>query len=292
MPSLQGIDTTHMHSLKELTTWRIGGCGTQLFFPTTEEEIRSIILETKVQDHDLAVIGYGSNILINDEGFDGVVLVLKKNFAQYELKEKRLLVVESGLACPKLARMTGALGFNNLTFLAGIPGSVGGAVKMNAGAHHQAIMEHVFKVELMDMNGVVHHFERNDVEADYRKTLFPIKGIIIRVWLLLKPEGSLTVTQVMEYRAKTQPLASWSCGSVFKNPFVNISAGWLIEQVGLKGFCFHDLEISSKHANFIINKGRATAQDVQRLTLLIQKRVYILTGYWLHPEYQNLTACF
>jgi UDP-N-acetylmuramate dehydrogenase len=280
------------NSLKELTTWRIGGTVADLFFPNSIDEIRAIVLSCKVKKIPISVLGYGSNVLIDDSGVDGAVIVLKKNFSKYFFEESRLLVLESGMACPRLARMVWNLGFNNLAFLVGIPGSLGGAVQMNAGAHQHSIMEHVDKVELMDSDGVLHQFYRQDLEFCYRNTVFPIKGIITRVWLRLRTDGILSLNEVMDYRTKTQPLGYYSCGSVFKNPEPGISAGWLIEQVGLKGLRFGDLEISEKHANFMLNLGSAKSIDVIELTRLIQEKVYTVTGYWLHPEYKCLTYCF
>jgi UDP-N-acetylmuramate dehydrogenase len=292
MQSLLSLETSSDLSLKELTTWRIGGAAAKIFFPKTLAEIQQVVLLSVQQQVQLGVIGYGSNLLIDDHGFDGFIIVLKKNFSKFYFEEEDLLVVESGFACPRLARMTWNLGFKNLTFLSGIPGSVGGAVQMNAGAHHYAIMDYVYKVELMDYQGILYQYYRHEIEAEYRKTTFPFKGIITRVWLSLKKEGSLDLITVLNYRSQTQPLGDWSCGSVFKNPHHQYSAGWLIEQVGLKGLRVGDLEISTKHANFMLNVGSATSIDVLDLTLFVQQRVYLLTGYWLQPEYQRLNSCF
>lgn len=278
--------------LKDWTTWRIGGDSLDLYRPTTIGELATIVQNTTQLGRTLAIIGYGSNVLVDDSGFDGAIVVLKKNFSQMIFETNNILKLEAGFACPKLARLTWNLGFKNLAFLAGIPGSIGGAVKMNAGAHQQAIMEHVLQLELMDDHGLLHLYSRDQLHAVYRKTILPFSGIITRIWLKLSKNGPLNLNEVLEYRSKTQPLAEWSCGSVFKNPDAQVSAGWLIEQVGLKGYRVGDLEISSKHANFMLNKGRASAQNVLDLTRLIQQRVYLLTGFILTPEYQRLSSCF
>ncbi|NBX72304.1 FAD-binding protein, partial [bacterium] len=137
-------------SLKDLTTWRIGGYSTEVFFPATIEEIQRIVVHYRMLDRPLSVMGYGSNLLIDDRGFDGGIIVLKKNFCKHTLDHTDLLVLEAGFACPKLARLAWTMGFKNLAFLSGIPGSIGGAIQMNAGAHHHAIMDYVKKVEMID----------------------------------------------------------------------------------------------------------------------------------------------
>ncbi len=277
-------------NIAELTTWRIGGVCHQIAYPTSVDQLRFIIQKAKEENKQLAVMGYGSNLLVGDNGFNGYLVVLKKNFSSFYYEDDQTIVVESGIACPRLAQMTWKLGFKNLCFIAGIPGSIGGAVMMNAGAHHQSIMEYVKSIEIIDKYGQIHSYDREQLIYHYRKTFLPLPGIVIKVSINLERKGFLALQDVLDYRAQTQPLGDWSCGSVFKNPSKDVAAGKLIEEVGLKGFCYKNLQISSKHANFIINRGKASSAAVEELTQLIQKRVYLLTGYWLEPEYQYLKS--
>lgn len=277
-------------NIAELTTWRIGGSCDRIIYPASVEDLQFVIKKAKHENKKIAVIGYGSNLLVSDDGFDGYLIVLKKNFSKFYYEDDQTIVVESGFACPRLAQMTSKAGFNNLCFMAGIPGSVGGAVMMNAGAHHQAIMNYVKAVEIIDQQGHLHFYSRAQLNYEYRKTFLPSNGIVLRVWINLEKTGLLSLQYILNYRAETQPLGDWSCGSVFKNPGDGVSAGKLIEDVGLKGFYYKNLQISPKHANFIINKSSASSLEVQELTKLIQQRVYLLTGFWLEPEYQYLKS--
>lgn len=276
--------------LKDLNSWRVPSYAQTVLLPQSAHDVQKAI---KRYGSNLHVLGYGSNTLLPSDQVVDVVMVMKKNFAGLQQISKQSIVVDAGFAAPRLARWSCDQGFDNLSFLAGIPGSIGGCVIMNAGAHQRAIMDEVLWVEVIDHHGLAHRLYPQDYSYQYRQLNLPFAGVITRVALCLRSEEqALGLKEVLQYRARTQPLGLWTCGSVFKNPSGFLSAGWLIEQVGLKGFRYGDLQISGKHANFIVNHENATAQQILKLTRWIQERVYALTGATLEPEYQCLQPLF
>lgn len=282
--------TSSSCSLRDFNSWRVPSYAERLLLPTSCTEIAQQVRRYGQKIH---IIGYGSNTLMPSDKIMDVVMVLKKNFSNIQEIGSSSIIVEAGCAAPKLARWAADRGFNNLNFLVGIPGSVGGSAMMNAGAHQRAIMEEVLWLEVIDSQGAIHQLRPADYSYQYRKLLLPFAGIVSRVALQLRDDPQAwSIKDVLAYRAKTQPLGLWTCGSVFKNPKGYLSAGWLIEQVGLKGFRYGDLQISLKHANFIVNHENATAPQILKLTRWIQERVYALTGAVLEPEYQCLAPIF
>lgn len=277
-------------SLRDYNSWRVTGYAQKIITPTSVSEIAQAVRHYGAA---ISLLGYGSNTLMPSDKILEVVMVLKKNFSHIEQISEHVLVVDAGCSAPKLARSAAERGFNNLNFLVGIPGSVGGSAMMNAGAHHRALMEEVLWLEVVDLQGEQHQVFPGDFSYEYRKLHLPFPAIITRVALKLRHDsGAWSLKDVLSYRARTQPLGLWTCGSVFKNPQGFISAGWLIEQVGLKGFRFGDLQVSMKHANFLVNHENATAAQILKMTQWIQQRVYALTGAVLEPEYQRLEPLF
>lgn len=277
-------------SLKDLSSWRVPAYAQEILYPESVSDIQKIIKSFGPKIH---LLGYGSNTLLPSDRCTGTVMVLKKNFSNMERLGEEIVLVDAGYAAPKIARWSWGEDYHNLSFLAGIPGSIGGSVMMNAGAHQRAIMEEVLWLEVIDRQGTLHQLGPKDYSYQYRQLNLPFPGVVSRVALRLRQEPSpLSVKEVLQYRARTQPLGQWTCGSVFKNPPGFMSAGWLIEQVGLKGFRDGDLEISAKHANFIVNHQSASATQILKLTRWIQERVYALTGAILEPEYQCLRPLF
>lgn len=269
--------------LSDLTTWKIGGA-TKVFEPTSIGQIQRFLNQYTGR---VAVLGYGSNILAPSQGFEGVCLVLKKNFSRYRLFGPYLTAL-AGLSCPKLAKLAQRQGYSSLNFLMGIPGSIGGAVVMNAGCHGREILSHVERLTMVDRQGKVYQLRRDELRWQYRKTFFPLEGIVTSVTFDLRGSFPLSLKEVIGHRTKTQPLRLPSCGSCFKNPAPAFPAGKLIEDLGLKGMRYQGLEISPKHANFMINQHGALSADVLSLTNFIQKKVFLTTGLILEPEYQLL----
>ena len=271
--------------LKDFTTWKIGG-KSFCFAPESVDQLSQFLRQYRGK---IAVIGYGSNLLAPSEGFDGVCIVLKKNLSSYKFHDDKL-TVQSGLSCPKLAKICSQRGFTGLNFLVGIPGSVGGAVVMNAGAHGGEIMPFVDSLSILSRDGQCYQFSKDQLKWVYRQTYLPINGIVTSITFNLRGDFPLTIREVMDYRARTQPLKLPSCGSCFKNPNKRFPAGLLIDQLGFKDVVCGGAQISKKHANFMINLGSATSDDILTLTNLIQKKTFLTTGLILQAEYQLLSS--
>ena len=276
-------NTLESSLLKDLTTWKIGG-PTQVFKPQTIEQLQDFLQSYKGQ---ICVIGYGSNLLAPSDGFNGACIVLKKNFSKYKISGSTI-TAQAGLSCPKLAKIASQMGYDSLNFLVGIPGSLGGAVVMNAGAHGHSLMQSVSQITMLDNIGRKWTFSRQELTWRYRKTFLPIEGVVTSVTLDLRGSFPLSLKEVMNYRSKTQPLSLPSCGSFFKNPSPDYPAGKLIEELGFKGWAFKGLRVSAKHANFIINQEEGSSQDILDITKIIQQKAFLTTGLILEPEYQLL----
>ena len=276
-------DKVYSGLLSEQTTWKIGGpC--RFFKPETVEELQLFL---KSYTGALSVLGYGSNVLAPSVGVEGICLILKKNFSQYTLQGS-ILKAQSGLSCPKLAKIASKHGFSALNFLIGIPGSLGGAAVMNAGAYGSSLMPFVRSLELVDRDGNLHCYSQKELSWTYRQTRLPQRGIITSLTLDLQGHSSLSLQEIMVKRSRTQPLAKASCGSFFKNPTQNCPAGYLIEQLGAKGLRVGNAQVSPKHANFVINHGQAHSDDILKITRILQNKAFLTTGYILKPEYKIL----
>ena len=215
--------------------------------------------------------------MVLDKGIRGIVVRLKFNKIEI-LKERNKVNVSADVPVIKLSRMCAKEGLSGLEFLSGIPGTVGGAVKMNAGAYGSEIKNVLTKVKCLDENGNIKEFLNNELEFGYRKSIFCYKKyIILETEILLirdVPENIyLRINQMMESRQEKQPIEYPSAGSTFKR-MDNMITAKLIDECGLKGFSIGDAKISEKHAGFIINNGNATAEDVLKLVDYVKKEVY------------------
>lgn len=271
--------------LSEHTTWKIGGpC--DFFKPSTLLELQEFLANYQGL---VSVLGYGSNVLAPSEGLKGICVILKKNFSDYKI-EGSILTAQTGLSCPKLAKIASKKGFDALNFLIGIPGSLGGAIVMNAGAYGSCLMPFVQSLEIVDRTGKKRTYEKRELKWTYRQTILPHPGIITSVTLDLTGPGNLSLKEIMSARARTQPLAKPSCGSFFKNPTSQCPAGYLIEQLGAKGLTVGGAQVSHKHANFVLNCGQAQSDDILKITKILQNKAFLTTGYILKPEYKILTS--
>jgi UDP-N-acetylmuramate dehydrogenase len=260
-------------SLARYSTFGIGGKASLLFEAKTKEDIVEAFLWVKKENLPWLIVGKGSNCLFADEGFSGLVILNKIDFLQQEETAWR---VGSGYSFASLGKKTASLGFSGLEYAAGIPGSVGGAIYMNAGASGQSLSSVVHTVTFVDEEGSISILPRDSISFAYRTSSFQCKkgAIVEAVFLLPYEEGALARQQAfMEKRKATQPYQEKSCGCVFRNP-PGMSAGMLIEKAGLKGLRVGGAEVSTVHANFIINKGSATARDVMDLAKQVQEEVY------------------
>ncbi len=273
------------HPLKGYSTFKIGGRARYLIEIKSDEDAASAIAFAQEKKLPWIVIGRGSNCLFPDAGYHGIVIVLvNSNFK--ELGEGRF-EVGAGLSFAYLGIKTAKMGWTGLEFAAGIPGSVGGAIYMNAGANGKETAQSLEKVVWMRESGEIQTFLFSDLHFSYRKSPFQeMKGLILQaVFSLKKEEGAWDRQQLLlKKRIETQPYSTPSIGCFFKNPLGSQSAGYLIEQCGLKGKKIGGALVSDRHANFIVNEEGASAQDVMALKDLVKKTVFEQTGILLEEE--------
>jgi len=278
------------HPLSSYTSWRIGGAAQYFYQPADLEDLANFLQNW--QGKPVTFLGAGSNVLILDGGIDGLVIHLRDRLNVLERVEENALRVEAGVLLAKLVQKCADLGMVNAMFLAGIPGTLGGALAMNAGAYGDSIWEYVDAVETIDKHGKIHIRKREEFKIGYRQVI----GLKKNEWFVAahlkfplfdKSEAKEKMLTYLAKRRANQPLDEPNCGSVFRNP-KNDFAARLIEVSGLKGARIGDAEVSEKHANFIVNKGHAKAFEVEALIDLIKERVFILQGVDLVPEVRIL----
>ena len=266
-------------------SWRTGGVVKQLFRPADIDELQEF-LQQLAGDEPLIWIGLGSNLLVRDGGFDGTVILTKGRLQQLEISDD-ILSAQAGVSCAKVARESAKQGYCGLEFFAGIPGTIGGALAMNAGAFGGETWEHVIKVETIDRHGVIRSRLPQDFEVHYREVQAPAGEYFLRGWFRLQHgdvnQAQQKIRQLLEHRAQTQPTTEASCGSTFRNPEGDFAAR-LIESAGFKGYCIGGACVSEKHANFIINRGSATATDIEQLMGYVQQQVLRQSGISLQAE--------
>ncbi len=267
------------------TSWRVGGPAELFYKPAGVDDLAAFLAEL---DPGIAVFwfGLGSNLLVRDGGLPGVVIAASGIFSDIEDRGDHQVRAGASVPCTQLARQCIRWGYGPSEFFAGIPGTVGGALAMNAGAHGGETWERVQSVRTIDRHGGLHERTPADYEIGYRSVVGPADEWFIEAILRFDPavEPSMeTLKDMLERRKDTQPLGLPSCGSVFRNP-PGDHAARLIESCGLKGCRIGEAEVSEKHANFIINRGEATALDVENLILHVQHTVRDATGIELIPE--------
>ena len=273
--------------MRNYTTWKIGGRADYLVQPANEDELSAVLALLHAESLPWLVIGNGSNLLVGDRGVRGVVIKMGESFAQTEWRDNQV-TVGAGKMMPALALEAAERGLSGLEFAAGIPGSVGGGVRMNAGAYGNTIGEFVTKVEIVEYNGQRRTLAASELTFAYRNSsLFAIDAVVCRVTLTLnhgsRDESLARIKELSRLRSLNQPLEYPSCGSVFRNP-PNDHAGRLIELANLRGLKIGGAAVSKKHGNFIVNLGGARAKDVQELIAEVQKRVSEYSEVHLEPE--------
>ena len=272
--------------LARYNTWRIGGPARYLAMPADSEDIvRALEL---AQDRGLpwVVLGLGSNLLVKDGGFPGVVIRMGKGLDRFEMKGATA-IVGGGMPTPILARRTAEAGFAGVERFIGIPGTVGGGIFMNAGCHGAEFSEVVTEVTVMDPRGKVKQLSRKQISFKYRAT--NLEGIVIEAKLVLGEESPAKLkelqSKLLRWRKAGTPFDQPCCGSTFTNPPGGTkTAGMLIDECGLKGFTIGGAQVSTLHANYIINKGTATASDVLKVIEHVRKTVAKKTGITLELE--------
>jgi UDP-N-acetylmuramate dehydrogenase len=270
--------------LKEYTSFHIGGPADVLVEPVDVEDIARLARQTHEQALPLFVLG-GTNVLVRDKGIRGVVVSLAKLRA---IKEEpgSVLYAEGGVGMPTLIGHAIRRSLAGLEWAAGIPGTVGGCVVMNAGTRLGEMKDSVKAVRIVSSKGALIHCPAESIDFRYRRATLP-PGVVVGVWLQLRAGVRSDIGQIVKdylhYRRNTQPLTLPSAGCVFKNP-LNDSAGRLVEAAGLKGTSVGDAQVSTKHANFIVNQGHASAADVLSLIKKVRARIARKRGIKLELE--------
>ena len=276
------------HSLKRLNTWRVGGSA-ECFFKADDVEALTYFLRYCAADYPIFYLGLGSNVLVRDKGIRGIVISLGYDFSWIEQHTAETICAGAATSCAQLARFYVNHGIPGLEFMVGIPGTLGGALRMNAGAFGGEIWHHVAAVETVNRNGTKKRYTRDEIDVGYRYVDMPADECIISGEFKSSPpteDKARLQAQLKTYldvRNQSQPVNEPTCGSVFKN-LQGSSAAQLIEGCGLKSYTVGGATVSEKHANFIVNKGDATADDIEKLIAHIQSTVVAQSGVHLQPE--------
>jgi len=273
------------------TSYGIGGPAGAYITPRDRDDLRRILHFADEQNIPVFFIGSGSNLLVADEGINGIVITLIKSFNKLEIKGSHIYA-ETGVMLGHMVKHCIKQKLTGLETMVGVPGTLGGALMMNAGAFGSEISNCLKNVDVMTLTGGIKQYSVKDIDFHYRHSSFKKDEIIMSANFVLK---KATKQEIMNKRAKasagrkeTQPLRFRSAGSLFKNPKKDVAAGYLIDKAGLKGTHRGDAEISEKHANFFVNHGKANAKDVVFLIRLARKTVEKKFGINLELEVKTL----
>ncbi|MCP4284557.1 MAG: UDP-N-acetylmuramate dehydrogenase [Gammaproteobacteria bacterium] len=284
-PLLRG-ELLHNVALSGYTSWRVGGPAKRFYKPADSADLVDFLRQLDA-DEPILWLGLGSNLLIRDGGFNGTVIATQGRIERLEMQADGVLCSEAGVSCSRVARFAARQGRVGIEFLAGIPGTMGGALAMNAGAFGGETWKAVAWVETVDRQGCIRRRDPSQFEVGYRH----VRGVegewFLRAYLQTQfgdvTAGQQKIKQLLVRRAQTQPIGLPSCGSVFRNPEGDYAAR-LIEAAGLKGERIGGAVVSDKHANFIINADDASAGDIESLIYLVRDRVETASGVCLQPE--------
>ncbi len=274
------------HPLSGWNSWRVGGRSDCFYVPSGIEDF-AFFLSRCVGARAVTCIGLGSNLLVRDGGVRGVVVSLRAGFEKIA-HTGAMVYAQAGATCARLARYCAGHGLAGLEFIVGVPGTVGGALAMNAGACGGEIWERVVAAETVDRAGSVRRRQAGDFEIGYRTVKTPGEEWFVAGHFELSAgadpgELQARLREFLKRRKRTQPLGQPSCGSVFRNP-ERAPAARLIEECGLKGSAVGDAQVSTRHANFIVNRGRARAAEIEALIRRVQSTVARETGVELQTE--------
>lgn len=270
------------------TTFRIGGPASYYLIPEKEEEVFEAMLFAQEKELPFYLLGRGSNVLFGDGGFDGVVIEIGKGLEQIDIREDGTVTAQAGISLSIMAKKLADAGLSGFEFAGGIPGSLGGAITMNAGAYGGEIKDCIESATILTKEGELRTLSKEELELGYRTSIIQKKSYIVLSGTFRFQEGRKEdiLAQMKELNAKRrekQPLEYPSAGSTFKRP-EGYFAGKLIEDAGLKGYRVGDAQVSEKHAGFVVNVSKATAMDVKTLIEDVQDRVYEKFQVELEPE--------
>ena len=271
--------------LAKHTSWRVGGIAQRFYQPADAEDL-AMFLSQLPENEALMWLGLGSNLLVRDGGFAGTVIASAGTLQAIEVKGNEV-TAEVGVYCSKLAKQAAKTGLAGAAFLAGIPGTLGGALAMNAGAHGSETWDFVQELTTVDRTGVLRRRPKTDFKVSYRHVQVPEGEWFVAAKLLFTQGDSqqeqALIRDLLKKRNASQPTSQPCAGSVFRNPPGDY-AGRLIELSGLKGFRVGGASVSEKHANFIVSDASASAEDIETLIHLVQQKVQMQHGIKLVPE--------
>ncbi len=287
------MDESFNASLARFTTMKVGGEADRLCQPRSTESLVTLVEDLIKKEEKWFILGGGSNLLVSSEGFRGTV-IRTTNMTRMESPAKGILEADAGTRLPHLAKFAAARGLSGLEFAVGIPGTVGGAVIMNAGAHGSCIANILESATIMDtQTGQVVVKTREEINFVYRKCdLDPQRHVVISARFVME-EGDATSIEAKtkeneDYRWRTQPIGWPNAGSTFKNPAPDKTAGYLLDQCGAKEVRVGEAAVSAIHANFVINLGAAKSSEVTSLLHLMQGMVFDKYSIRLTPEWKTL----
>lgn len=276
-------------SLGPLTTYKAGGPAALLAEVGTIDELEALVDSGLTRENRVLVLGRGSNLVVSDSGFDGLVVKLDGRFATAQITGDEV-VAGGSMPLPRLARQAVADGLLGLEFFVGVPGSVGGAVRQNAGCFGVETRDRLLTAHLIDLeSGVSEERSAEDLDLSYRHSNVAASEIVVSArfegYRGDPAAGKEKMREITRWRKEHQPGGTLNAGSVFKNP-EGVAAGELIDQLGLKGTSVGGVSVSEKHANFFVAGPEATADDIYRLVQLVKDTVFELSGTMLEPEIQ------
>ena len=277
--------------MKRHTTFRIGGPAEVFVMPGNLEEMQRILEICRTEDLPYFILGNGSNLLVSDRGYRGVVIQLDRNFGEVKV-EGTEIHASAGALLSTIAVAARRASLTGFEFAGGIPGTLGGAVVMNAGAYGGEMKDVLRKVMVMDQSGKVFEIPAEELQMGYRTSIIKTAGYIVLGAVLSLKEGNLEEIKMLtrklsEQRTSKQPLEYPSAGSTFKRP-EGYFAGKLIQDAGLKGYQVGDAQVSEKHSGFVINRGNATASDVMQLISDVADKVKEQFGVTMEPEVKRV----
>ncbi len=271
--------------MSRYTSWRVGGMAERLYMPAGVQDLQAF-LQGLPHGEPVHFVGLGSNLLVRDGGVRGTVVLMHDALTELRFEGDRVYA-EAGVTCAKLAKFAARQHLHGAEFLAGVPGTVGGALAMNAGCHGGETWDIVERALTIDRHGQMHERSQVDVEVGYRHVGLPGEEWFVAAWFQLQAgEASVAeekIKALLARRLETQPLNLPNAGSVFRNPEGGFAAK-LIETCGLKGYRIGGAQVSEKHANFIVNTGEATADDIERLIAHVRDTVLREQGVELQRE--------
>jgi UDP-N-acetylmuramate dehydrogenase len=274
------------YPLHKITWFQVGG-NADFFAKARSIEELTTLLQEKPKDMPLFILGAGSNILMRDGGFRGLVIKLAGDFSKWHIENDHTVIAGAGVLDKTLALTLGEQGYANLEFMVGIPGTIGGALIMNAGAYGAEVKDVLQWVDLMSMDGKISRFTPNDLKMTYRKGNIPKDHFVLKAAFTIEKTSSETVQaklkDLLNQKEAAQPMTGRTGGSTFKNPLPH-SAWQLIDKVGYRGLKNGQAQISEKHCNFLLNLGGATAKDIEDLGETARQRVKDQEGITMEWE--------